>query len=215
MTPKFTDKDRKLVIEELERIQSVKLEQVKPSRKLFRDTNGMLYLLSGGANDWHGINPNIMKVLEEYNKEGAFLVVRKYKTKMDICVGSLITLIQNKDKLITTKKGSYQFHNVLTEDGLYIDEIRELYCNKVSEILFPNHKKDLSRLKEISKIINIEIQDDIKLSHYDLQAKLVLIGSYLNYRTFVPTPDKGKKQFLELWEIYARKIAFQKVQFQV
>jgi hypothetical protein len=26
-----------------------------------------------------------------------------------------------------------------------------------------------------------------------LQAKLVLVGSYLNYRTFVPTPDKNKK----------------------
>lgn len=73
---------------------------------------------------------------------------------------------------------------------MYLDEIPELYCNKVTEILFPNHQKDLSRIKEISKIINIEIQDDIKLSHYDLQAKLVLVGSYLNYRTFVPAPDK-------------------------
>ena len=51
MTPKFTDQDRKLVIEELERIQNVKLEQVKPSRKLYKDTNGMFYLISGGAED--------------------------------------------------------------------------------------------------------------------------------------------------------------------
>lgn len=190
---KFTDQDRKLVIDEFERIQNVKLEQVKPSRKLYKDENGMLYLISGGAEDWHGINANIMQNLTAHNQEGAFVVVKKYKTKMDICVGSLTTFLQNKDKLLTTRQGGFQFHCVLTEDGLYIDEIPELYCNKVTEILFPNHQKDLSRLKEISKIINIEIQDDVKLTHYDLQAKLVLVGSYLNYRTFVPAPDKNKQ----------------------
>lgn len=192
MTPKFTDQDRKLVIDELERIQNVKLEQVKPSRKLYKDTNGMFYLISGGAEDWHGINANIMQTLAAQNQEGAFVVVKKYKTKMDVCVGSLAIFLQNKDKLITTQKSGFQFHCVLTEDGLYLDEIPELYCNKVTEILFPNHQKDLSRLKEISKIINIEIKDDVKLTHYDLQAKLVLVGSYLGYRTFVPAPDKNK-----------------------
>ncbi|MGI8495594.1 MAG: hypothetical protein ACR2L1_09830 [Pyrinomonadaceae bacterium] len=101
--------------------------------------------------------------------------------------------LQNTDKLYKTNKGGFQFHFFHTEDGLYIEEIPELYCNKVTEILFPNHQKDLSRLKEISKIINIEIQDDVELTHSDLQAKLVLVGSYLNYRTFVPAPDQGKK----------------------
>ncbi len=192
MTPKFTDQDRKLVIEELERIQNVKLEQVKPSRKLYKDANGMLYLISGGAEDWHGINANIMQRLAAHNQEGAFVVVKKYKTKMDVCVGSLSTFLQNKERLLKTKQGGFQFHCVQTEDGLYLDEIPELYCNKVTEILFPNYQKDLSRLKEISKIINIEIQDDVELSHYDLQAKLVLVGGYLGYRTFVPAPDKGR-----------------------
>ncbi|MEJ7700892.1 MAG: hypothetical protein WKF71_14780 [Pyrinomonadaceae bacterium] len=192
MTPKFTDLDRKLVLEELERIQNVKLEQVKPSRKLYRDSNRMFYLISGGAEDWHGINANIMQNLAAHNQEGAFVVVKKYKTKMDVCVGSLVTFLQNKDKLLTTKQGGFQFHCVLTEDGLYLDEIPELYCNKVTEILFPNYQKDLSKLKEISKIINIEIKDDVELTHYDLQAKLVLVGGYLGYRTFVPAPDKGR-----------------------
>lgn len=192
MTPKFTDQDRKLVINELEKIQNVKLEQVKPSRKLFKDSNGMFYLISGGAEDWHGINANIMQTLSTHNHEGAFVIVKKYKTRMDICVGSLNTFIQNKEKLVSTQKGSFQFHCVQAEDGLYLEEIPELYCNKVTEILFPNQQKDLSRLKEISKIINIEIKDDVKLSHYDVQAKLVLVGSYLGYRTFVPVPDKNK-----------------------
>ncbi len=96
MTPKFTDEDRKLVIEELERIQNVELEQVKPSRKLYKDANGMFYLISGGAEDWHGINANIMQSLAAHNQEGAFVVVKKYKTKMDVCVGSLAMFLQNK-----------------------------------------------------------------------------------------------------------------------
>jgi len=152
----------------------------------------MFYLISGGTEDWHGINANIMEVISGSQREGAFVIVKKYKTRMDICVGSLVTFLQNQDKLLSTRQGGFQFHCVLTEDGVYVEEIPDLYCNKVTEILFPNHQRDLSKLKEISKIINIEIQDDVELSHYDLQAKLVLIGSYLGYRTFVPAPDNSK-----------------------
>jgi hypothetical protein len=192
MTSKFTDQDRKLVIDELERIQNVQLEQEKPAKKLYRYTNGMLYLISGGTGNWHGINANIMEYLSSYKKEGAFIVAKRYETKIEICIGSLRAFLQNQDKLLVTQKGNYQFHCVPTENGLYLDEIPGLHCNKVTEVTLPNQQKDLSRLKEVSKIINIEIQDDVKLSHYDLQAKLVLVGSYLGYRTFVPAPDKNK-----------------------
>ena len=188
---KFTDKDRKLVLEELERIQKVKLIPVKSSRKLFIDENGLPFLIFGGREDWHGLTANGMKELSNYQKEGAFVVVKKFKTKMEINVGSLSIFYSNKNKLLTTKSGGFHFHCVTTEDGLYVEEIPELYCNKVSEIYFPNHKKDLSRLKEISKIINIEVDDDIPLTHSDIEAKIILIGSYLNYRTY--TPDRGKQ----------------------
>lgn len=188
---KFTDGDRKLVLEELERIQKTKLSQVKPSRKLFVDEKGLPYLIFGGKEDWHGITENGMKELSNYNKEGAFVVVKKFKTKLEINVGSLTVLLSNKNKLSKTKSGGFQFHCILTEDGLYVEEIPDLYCNKVAEVFFPNHKKDLSRLKEISKIINIEVNDETPLTHSDIQAKLLLIGSYLNYRTY--TPDRGKQ----------------------
>jgi len=189
-TEKFTDKDRKLVLEELEKIQKVKLIQTK-SRKLYIDENGLPFLIFGGREDWHGVTENIMKELKKYNKEGAFVVAKKYNTRMDINVGSLSIFVLNKDKLIKTRSGDFQFHCILTEDGLFIEEIPDLYCNKVTEVYFPNHKKNLSRLKEISKIINIEVNDDIPLTHSDIQAKLILIGSYLNYRTY--TPDRSKQ----------------------
>lgn len=192
MKTKFTDQDRNLVIKELERIQKTKLEQVKPSRKLYKDSNGMFYLISGGTEDWHGINANIMQHLETFHNEGAFVVVKKYKSRMDINVGSLAVFLQNKAKLLKTKTGGFQFHCIQTEDGVYVEEIPEVYCNKVSEVEFPDSKRDLSRIREIAKIINIEIKDEAELTHYDLQAKLVLVGSYLGYRTFVPAPDKNK-----------------------
>ena len=188
---KFTDKDRKLVLEELERIQKVKLIPIKSSRKLYIDENGLPFLIFGGREDWHGLTANGMNELSNYKKEGAFVVVKKFNTKMDINVGSLSVFYSNKNKLVKTKSDGFQFHCVTTEDGLYVEEIPDLYCNKVSEIYFPNHKKDLSRLKEISKIINIEIKDDIQLTHSDIEAKLILIGSYLNYRTY--TPDRSKE----------------------
>lgn len=191
MVEKFTDNDRKLVIEELEKIQKTKLTQVKPSRKLFCDENGLPFLIFGGKEDWHGITENGMRELDKYNKEGAFVVVKKFKTKLEINVGSLSVFISNQSKLLKTKAGGFQFHCIATEDGLYVEEIPDLYCNKVAEVFFPNHKKDLSRLKEISKIINIEVNDDAPLTHSDIQAKLILIGSYLNYRTY--TPDRGKQ----------------------
>jgi hypothetical protein len=188
---KFTDKDRRLVLQELERIQKVKLIQVKPSRKLYIDENGLPFLIFGGSEDWHGFTKNTMNKLSTYNREGAFVVVKKFKTKMEINIGALSIFVANVSKLFRTKNGGYHFHCAATEDGLYLEEIPDLVCNKVAEIFFPNHRKDLSRLKEISKIINIEVKDDTPLTHSDIQAKLILIGSYLNYRTY--TPDRGKQ----------------------
>jgi hypothetical protein len=188
---KFTDADRKIVLNELEKIQKTILTQVKPSRKLYVDENGLPFLIFGGKEDWHGLTENGMNELQNYKKEGAFVVIKKFKTKLEICVGSLSVFVSNKEKLSKTKSGGFQFHCITTEDGLYVEEIPDLYCNKVAEIFYPNNKKDLSRLKEISKIINIEVNDETPLTHSDIQAKLILIGSYLNYRTY--TPDRGKQ----------------------
>jgi len=188
---KFTDKDRDLVLRELERIQKVKLIPVKSTKKFFVDENGLPFLIFGGKDDWHGLSANGMKELGNYQKEGAFVVVKKFRTKMEINIGSLSVFYSNRSKLLLTSKGSFQFHCVITEDGLYIEEIPDLYCNKISEIYFPNQTKDFDRLREISKIINIEINEEQPITHSDIAAKIILIGSYLNYRTY--TPDRKKQ----------------------
>lgn len=188
---KFTETDRNLVLQELEKIQKTKLTQVKPSRKLFVDNSGLPYFIFGGKDDWHGLTEKSMNRVCQYQKEGAFVVVKKYKSRLEINVGSLSVFVSNTGKLPRTQSGNYQFHCIKTEDGLYLLEIPELYCNKIAEIQIGSGQKDISRLKEISKIINIEVSDDAPLTHSDIQAKLLLIGSYLNYRTY--TPDRSKQ----------------------
>lgn len=192
-TAKFVDLDRKILIDEIEKIQGIKLESIKPSRKLFKSSNGLLYLISGGTEDWHGINENIMSqldILEAQKGEHVFMIAKKYRTQMDICVGSLTVFLNNKDKLIKTLKGGFHFHCVPTEDGLFLEEIPELYCNKVHTIYFPNHKKNVELHRYNASLLDIDIPVNAELTHTDVQAKLLLIGSYLNFRTY--TPDKSK-----------------------
>ncbi|GMO29828.1 MAG: hypothetical protein Pg6A_18370 [Termitinemataceae bacterium] len=196
MDDKFTDKDRILVLQELEKIQKTKLSPEKPSRKLFIDESGLPYFIFGGKSDWHGITEKSMNRLLKYNREGAFVVVKKYTSKLEINVGALSVFVTNIDKLYRTGNGSYQFHCIRAEDGIYLYEIPDLFCNRIAEIYFPGSQKDLSRLKAISQIINIEVTDDTPLTHSDIQAKLLLIGSYLNYRTY--TPDRGKQSIYGL-----------------
>lgn len=99
----------------------------------------------------------------------------------------------------STKKGGLQFHCNHTEDGLYVEEIPELFCNKVHTIYFPNHKKNVELYRYNASLLDIDIPIDKELSHTDIQAKLLLIGSYLNYRTY--TPDISKYS-----DIYKNKL---------
>lgn len=187
---KFTITDRHLIITELEKIQQSKLSPFGSSRKIFVDEKEMVYFLFGGTGNWHGISERQLKDLHGYEKEGAFVVAKKYQSRIDLCVGSLIELLKNLDKLLHVKQG-YQFHTYITEDGMFVEEIPELYLNRIAEIHIPGSKRDLRRLEEISRIINIEVDSKKSITHSDLQAKLILIGSYLGYRTY--TPDQSKQ----------------------
>jgi len=187
---KFTLADRQSVIAELEKIQQSKLSPFGSSRKIFADDKGMVYFLFGGTGNWHGISEPQLKDLRDYTKEGAFVVAKKYQSRIDLCVGSLAELLKNLDKLLPTKQKGLQFHTYITEDGMFVEEIPELYLNRVAEIRIPGSKRDMRRLEEISRIINIEVDSKKSITHADLQAKLILIGSYLGYRTY--TPDQSK-----------------------
>lgn len=178
---KFTPVDRKFVTDELAKLQKTTLEPVKSFRKIFRDEKEMIYVVFGGKNDWHGLNGKMIEYLKNYKREGALVIAKKYRSKIDLCVGSLSMFISNFDRLINTQKGDLQFHCELTEDGLFIKEIPELFLNRITEIPLAGQSKLLHRNSIISKIINIEIQETSEITHSDIQAKLILIGSYLGH----------------------------------
>ena len=195
---KFNNEDRRLLIQELERIQGVTLEHFSGSQKLYKSSNDHVYLIQGGKEFWHGINKQIVDQLKEpeFQKDNSILVIaKKYHTQLDIYVGSLQLFVRNLDKLIPTKNSGLQFHCQLTEDGLFIEEIPNLICNKVHTIYYPGHKRNLELFRQNAKLLNIEVPVNQELTHTDVQAKLLLIGSYLNFRTYTPDASKVSNVF--------------------
>jgi hypothetical protein len=198
MNDKFSQQDRELVIKELERIQRTTLSPIRPLRKLFKDDAGKYYCVFGGKEDWHGISADLIQQLERHPDDTLLVIAKKYRTRLDICVATVEKLIANKNKLFKTKRGGYQFHTILTEDGMYLEEVPKLYLKKISEIAYAVRASARYDLSEVKKIINVEMLPDESinkaieegnLTHSDIQAKLIVIGNLLGYRTF--TPDKS------------------------
>ncbi len=195
---KFNNEDRELLIQEIEKIQGVKLMPVASSKKLYKSNKEQLYLIQGGKEFWHGINQQIVQQLDqpEYKtKENVLIIAKKYKTQLDIYVGSLLLFVQNLNKLVRTKSGGLQFHCQQTEDGLFIEEIPSLICNKIHTIYYPNHKRNVELFRRNASLLNIEVPVDQELTHTDIEAKLLLIGSYLNFRTYTPDASKYSNVF--------------------
>lgn len=195
---KFNNDDRSLLIQEIERIQGVTLSPIGSSKKLYKSNKDQMYLIQGGKEFWHGIGKQIVSQLtmpEWQVRENVLVIAKKYDTQIDLYVGSLLIFIQNLDKLIPTKSGGLQFHCQPTEDGLYIEEIPQLVCNKVHTIYYTNHKKNVELFRKNARLLNIEIPVNRELTHTDIQAKLLLIGSYLNYRTYTPDASKRSEAF--------------------
>lgn len=196
-TEKFSAQDRALVIKEIERIQKTNLQQVKPSRKFFSDNNGKFYCIFGGREDWHGISSGLMNLLRAHKSDTLLIIAKKFKTRIDICVGTIEKLVELKNELPRTKQGGYQFHTVLTEDGMVFEELPELRLKKISEVILSSAAETSFDLSEVKKIINLEllanfsnIELDEEVTHSNIEAKILLIGKWLGHRTF--TPDMGK-----------------------
>jgi hypothetical protein len=198
MKEKFLKEDRELVVQELEKIQKSSLNSIKPFRKLYRDEEGRYYCIFGGVNNWHGISHGIMKKIKKNPNKTLLVVAKKYRTRIDVCVGIAEKLLSNINNLPQTKTGGFQFHVVLTENGLYFLEIPDLKLPKISEIILTLKSPTKYELSEIKKIVNIDLlnksidsENEEELTHSDIQAKIILIGNLLGYRTF--TPDKSKE----------------------
>ena len=195
---KFNNEDRQILIKELERIQGVKLNPINGVSKMYISNNGHVYLIQGGKGFWHGVSEKNITQLKEMDiktEKGILVIAKKYHTQLDIYVGSLQLFALNIGRLIPTSKSGLQFHCQLIEDGLFIEEIPELICNKVHTIYYPDHKRNIELFRQNSKLLNIEVPVNQELTHADIQAKILLIGSYLNYRTYTPDVSKMSNVF--------------------
>jgi hypothetical protein len=199
MNDRFTKEDRQVVMKELERIQRVALERTPVSRKLFTDKNGRLYYIFGGTGDWHGIPAPVMEEIAKTANRTLLVFAKKYGTRIDVCVGTAEKFVAQKCELPRTSQGGYQFHTIPEEDGCHVFQIPEVQLRKICEIPLTRKVRKQGLPADVAKIINITMLPSAQATpeelneeatHADVQAKLILIGSYLGHRTF--TPDRAK-----------------------
>lgn len=197
---KFTSQDRQLVVKELERIQKTSLRSVAGSRKVFTDRDGKFYCIFGGTGDWHGVPESLLRHIEANASKTLLVVAKKYATRIDLCVATADKLVIHKDDLPRTRSGGWQFHIIAEEDGFHIFQIPNLQLRKIGEVLLAHKARQPSMPPGVSQIININMLPsaqtpstgmDDEATHTDIQAKLILIGTYLGYRTF--TSDRSRQ----------------------
>src|SRR5262245_24920143 len=99
MSEKFLPKDQEAVVGQISRIQRTTLKPVPPSRKFFVDTDGKFYCVFGGTGDWHGISGNLMNHLRSHQTNTLLVIAKKYRTRIDICVGVADKLAQSEANL--------------------------------------------------------------------------------------------------------------------
>ena len=107
-TPKFDNHDRKRVISEIERYYNVTLHKVGSRDKLLKDDTGKTYWVLGGTGDWHGIPKEMFAAEEKQATDGVLVIAKRKRNNIEIFVGSLQRLIENKSSLSQTDE-QYQF----------------------------------------------------------------------------------------------------------
>ena len=190
-TKSFTQEDRNRVLERLQEVQKVQLIP-HDKRRLFRDETGKCYFIFGGTGTWHGITAAALPGLLNAG-DGALVIAKKYHTRIDVCVGSLRDFIANIDLLPRKKDGAATFHIVVEGDGLSISEMPGFFLNTVFDIPLAGADSHEERLRKVGRIVNIQVREPETVSHADAQAKLILVGSYLGYRTYTPDRTKTSK----------------------
>lgn len=188
-TIRFTKEDRERVVERLQEVQNVRLIP-KDKRRLFCDETGKYYFIIGGIGTWHAITAAAMPGLLNAG-DGALVIAKKYRTRIDVCVGSLGDFVANINLLRRKKDGAKSLHLVVEGEGLSISEIPDYFLNTAFNIPLAGAESHEERLRKVGRIVNIQVQEPETVSHADAQAKLILVGSYLGYRTY--TPDRAKK----------------------
>ncbi len=133
-TQKFDSNDRRHVITQLEKKLGVNLEQIGSYQKYMRDIEGKRYCILGGYGNWHGIPREIVEREEREGQESVLVVAKRYDQHIDIFLGPLQPLVQNKLSLAYTRQGQFEFNTEISGSRMKIRKVPGLILRKLSAV---------------------------------------------------------------------------------
>jgi len=142
---KFSDYERKAVIERLETLKNIKLKPVGKSKVFHKGSDGLYYCIVGGRGDWHAIPKAVMEQ-EKKGQASVYLVIARWlRTKIEIYGGLLKPLFGS---LSPNEQGNFQFDLKMPTDGiLSIKQVSGTKFKKLDEFPAPPY----SQFKTLSK----------------------------------------------------------------
>ena len=131
---KFSDDERKQVIERLKTLKNIKLNPVGRYKKFLKGSDGLYYCIVGGSGDWHAIPKEVMEQ-EKKDQASVYLVIARWlKTRIEIYGGLLKPLFELRASLSRNEKGDFQFHLKMPTDGiLSIKQVSGVKFEKLDE----------------------------------------------------------------------------------
>ena len=140
---KFGDTERRRVIEELEKLFSMKLTPIKSYKKYLSGTDGKKYCIVGGYEEWHGVPDEVIVQDQAGIAKTVLVVAVVLRDKIEMFLGPIEPLAKNRDMLTLVSGGGYQFNIKSTFGGrMYIKELSDYSLSKIQEFSYSPREKD-------------------------------------------------------------------------
>ncbi len=159
---KFTEYDRKKVINAIEKRFSIKLKPVGDFRKLLHDEVGRLYCIIGAYKTLHNISIDIIKYVEQQIENSNLIIAVRSKYGIQMYIGCLKKLIENKHNLSTTQSGAYLFNTEVTGQCLRVIEINGLLLESIMNISYSEDDRQADKLLDMIKARNGKLNDEYR-----------------------------------------------------
>lgn len=172
---KFSNEDRKLIIDEIERQEEALLRRVRRFRKLLCTPSDDFYCIIGGVGNWHGISESIIECVEAEASQGYLVVVIKQENRYEIYLGNFQPIIDNKSELLHAENGNCQFHIDRHEQKVCLREIAD-YCLELNQELSLNGVRISDATEESSEVSMNEGEILIAFDNFSARDQRLLLA---------------------------------------
>ena len=142
---KFSNKDRKIVIDAIQDKLRVELRKFGRRDKWRRDALGRNWWILGG-DDWHGIPEEMIEDEEQRESEGTLVIAQKHLRKIDVYVGPLRPLIRAREKLYIASQTSgekhYQFTVRVRGGQIFCVQAPDIVLEKTDTIIYADDDRE-------------------------------------------------------------------------